>query len=139
MDADRRVLSVDTGDDGYEVFVGEGLLDEVGDLLTERIAVRRSPTARHVGLEDTYALVRKAVADHRTIRGRYISFAEGKQIRVTIDPYWLVFHERAWYAIGRSRTHRQTRTNLPYLWIHPCPRIRPCRRIRPCPRIHHQP
>jgi predicted DNA-binding transcriptional regulator YafY len=86
-----------------------GIRAAVGHM-SKRIAVRHSPTARHAGLEDTYALVRKAAADHRTIRSRYISFAEGKQIRVTIDPYWLVFHERAWYVIGRSREHGEIRT-----------------------------
>jgi len=78
--------------------------------MSQRLTIRRTPAARHNKLEDIYEVVRKAVADRRPIRGRYISFAEKKQIRVRLEPYWLLFHERAWYVIGRSRTHGQVRT-----------------------------
>jgi len=78
--------------------------------MSERLTIRRTPAARHVSLEDTYQAVRKAVADRRPIRGRYISFAERKQIRVHVEPYWLLFHERAWYVIGRSLSHNEIRT-----------------------------
>ena len=78
--------------------------------LSERLAVRRTPAARHDQLRQLYETARKAVADHRTLKGRYISFAEKKQIRVAVRPYWLVFHERAWYVIGHSRSHGEIRT-----------------------------
>ena len=83
--------------------------DAVGRL-SRRISVRRTPQARHDQLEPIYEAARAAVAAQQTVRGRYISFADRKQIRVQLDPYWLVFHERAWYLLGRSHQHREIRT-----------------------------
>lgn len=86
-----------------------GIRAAVGQL-SQHIAVRRTPQARHEKLEPIYDTARKAAAVQETVRGRYISFAERKQIRVKIDPYWLVFHERAWYLIGRCHQHKEART-----------------------------
>lgn len=86
-----------------------GIRAAVGHM-SERLAIRRTPAARHDQLQGLYETARKAVADRRAVRGRYISFAEKKQIRVTVRPYWLVFHERAWYIIGHSRSHGEVRT-----------------------------
>ena len=74
------------------------------------LTVRRSPVARHEGLEGAYHTVREAVARRHVLRGRYISFYEKKQIDVTMEPYWLVFHERAWYVIGRCCRNDDIRT-----------------------------
>jgi proteasome accessory factor B len=74
------------------------------------LVVRRAPVARHQGLEGAYQTVRRAVAERHVLRGRYISFHEKRQIDVTIEPYWLVFHERAWYVIGRCCRNDDTRT-----------------------------
>jgi proteasome accessory factor B len=78
--------------------------------LSRRVVIRRAPVARHDHLQASYELVRKAVAARRAITGRYISFHEKKQLRVEVEPYWLVFHERAWYCIGRSVDHGEVRT-----------------------------
>jgi proteasome accessory factor B len=78
--------------------------------MSRGVAIRRGPVARHDELEPAYETARKAIADRRALEGRYISFHEKKQIRVCLEPYWLVFHDRAWYVIGRSRTHRAVRT-----------------------------
>jgi proteasome accessory factor B len=86
-----------------------GIRDAVGRM-SQSIAVRRTPQARHVQLEPIYETARAAAAARQTVHGRYISFTERKQIRATIDPYWLVFHERAWYLVGRSHEHQEIRT-----------------------------
>ncbi len=78
--------------------------------LSRRVVIRRGPVARHDQLQAGYELVRKAVAARRAVTGRYISFHEKKQLRVEVEPYWLVFHERAWYCIGRSVEHGEVRT-----------------------------
>jgi len=74
------------------------------------LKVRRGPVARHDELEQIYQTVRKAVTRRRTLRGLYISFHEKKRIRVPIEPYWIVFHDRAWYVIGRCRQYKDIRT-----------------------------
>ncbi|MBN2584068.1 MAG: YafY family transcriptional regulator [Planctomycetes bacterium] len=81
----------------------------VGQMATG-LTVRRSPVARHKDLEGAYQTVRQAVARRRVLRGLYISFFEKRQIQVTVEPYWLVFHERAWYVIGRCSQHGDIRT-----------------------------
>lgn len=78
--------------------------------VADHMSIRRTPSARHDALGPVYQTARKAVAERRTVGGRYISFAERKQIRVELDPYWLVFHERAWYLIGHSHGHGAIRT-----------------------------
>jgi len=74
------------------------------------VVIRRGAVARHDKLEAVYETARKAVADRRALRGAYISFHEKKQIRVRLEPYWLVFQDRSWYVIGRSQEHRAIRT-----------------------------
>jgi proteasome accessory factor B len=77
---------------------------------TAGLAIRRSPVARHEGLEGIHQMVREAVVRRHVLRGKYISFNEKKQIDVTMEPYWLVFQERAWYVIGRCCRNDDIRT-----------------------------
>lgn len=81
----------------------------VGEL-AENVRIRRGPVARHDQLDETYETVRRAIATRHTLAGRYISFAEKRQLPVTVDPYWLVFHDRAWYLLGHSHGHGEVRT-----------------------------
>jgi len=86
-----------------------GLRATLGSLM-KHMAVRPGPVARHNTLHDAYDLVRRAILRRETLQCVYISFHDAAQIRTLLDPYWLLFHERAWYVIGRSHRDRAVRT-----------------------------
>jgi proteasome accessory factor B len=78
--------------------------------LAPHMAVRPGPTARHNALQDAYKTVQRAIVRREPLEAVYISFYEAGQIRTRLEPYWLLFNERAWYVIGRSSRHRAVRT-----------------------------
>jgi len=78
--------------------------------IVPNMAVRPGPTARHNALQEIYAAAQHAIAHRESVDAVYISFHDQGQIRTRIDPYWLLFSERAWYLIGRSSKHKAVRT-----------------------------
>ncbi len=86
-----------------------GLRATLGSLV-QHMAVRPGPMARHNALQQTYEGVRRALVRNETLQCVYISFHDGGQVRLRLDPYWLMFHERAWYVVGRSSRTRDVRT-----------------------------
>ncbi len=86
-----------------------GIRSAVGRL-AEGISIRRGRIARHDDLGPVYETLRKALAHRRPVELQYISFHDRKQLALVLEPYWLVFHDRAWYVIGHSRQHDDVRT-----------------------------
>ena len=86
-----------------------GLRTTLGSLV-RHMAVRTGPVARHNALHRTYDEVRRAILRSETLDCTYISFHDAAQIRTRLDPYWLLFNERAWYVIGHSHRDRAIRT-----------------------------
>jgi len=86
-----------------------GLRATLGNLI-QNMAVRPAATARHNALQEAYRTVQRAIIKRQTLEAAYISFHEAAKIRTLLDPYWLMFYERAWYLIGRSSRHRAIRT-----------------------------
>jgi len=80
------------------------------DRLARTIVVRPGPQAHHHALRATYRKVQDAIHHSRPLDVVYISFHDEGQIRTRIEPYWLMFNERAWYVIGKSSRHRSVRT-----------------------------
>jgi len=78
--------------------------------LIQNMAVRPGPMAHHNALQDAYRAVQKAILRHESLDAVYVSFHDTGQIRTRLEPYWLIFHERAWYVIGRSSKHKAVRT-----------------------------
>ena len=78
--------------------------------LVRNMAVRTGPTAKHNALQETYRLIQRAMVRREALDAVYISFHDEAQIHTRIEPYWLMFHERAWYVIGRSSRHKAVRT-----------------------------
>ncbi len=78
--------------------------------LVRHMTVRPSAVARHNALHRMYDAARRAVQARESLDCAYISFYEGGQIRLRLDPYWLLFHERAWYVIGHSHRAGEIRT-----------------------------
>ena len=86
-----------------------GLRAAVGSIV-RNMAVHPAPTARHNALQDTYYLAQRAIVRKEALDAVYISFHDAGQIRTRLEPYWLSFHDRAWYLVGRSSKHRGIRT-----------------------------
>jgi proteasome accessory factor B len=86
-----------------------GLRATLGSLV-RHMAVRPAATARHNALQEMYYLVQRAIVRGQALDAVYVSFHDAGQIRTRLDPYWLMFHERAWYVIGRSSKHSDIRT-----------------------------
>ena len=78
--------------------------------LIQRMAVRPGPVARHNALQEPYRLMQRAILRQEAIDTSYISFHDAGKIRLRLEPYWLMFNERAWYVIGYSSKHREVRT-----------------------------
>ncbi|MFC1783219.1 helix-turn-helix transcriptional regulator [Planctomycetota bacterium] len=73
-------------------------------------STRHAATARHLQLDETLTLLQQAIRQRRRVEITYISFFEKKQLPLTLHPYHLHFAQRAWYVIGYSQTHKETRT-----------------------------
>lgn len=78
--------------------------------IARKMTVRTGPTARHNALRETYHAIQRAILRHQPLEAVYISFHDTGQIRTRLEPYWLLFNERAWYVIGHSSRHRAIRT-----------------------------
>ena len=73
-------------------------------------SVRSAAPARHDQLNQTLALLQQAIQLRRQVEITYISFYEQKQMVLQLHPYHLHFAQRAWYVIGYSNFHKETRT-----------------------------
>jgi len=78
--------------------------------LARTVRVRPTPSARHNALRETYQQVQRAIVRRQPLDAVYISFHDAGQVRIRLEPYWLLFSERAWYVMGRSSKHRAVRT-----------------------------
>jgi len=86
-----------------------GLRAAIGAIVPH-MAVRTGPTARHNALQEAYRTVQRAIQRREPLEAVYVSFHDAGQIRTRLEPYWLLFNERAWYVIGRSSLHGNVRT-----------------------------
>ena len=85
------------------------LQSEIGELV-DAVDVRLS---RHHPLDQAqpyHELLMRALTTRRSVRLRYHSLFEQKELRTLFSPYRLFFARRSWYAIGRSSVHRAVRT-----------------------------
>jgi len=78
--------------------------------IVPRMALRPGPLARHNALQETYKVAQRAITRSESLDATYISFHDTGQIHTRLDPYWLLFNERAWYLIGHSSKHKGVRT-----------------------------
>ena len=72
--------------------------------------VKMAAQARHDKKEDTFALLQRAIRSKHKVKITYKSFYEQDIITTTLSPYHLYFGQRAWYVIGYSSCHQETRT-----------------------------
>lgn len=62
------------------------------------------------GCKPYYEQLLDAVANRHSVRIRYDSLADRKEIVTRLSPYRLFFSRRSWYVVGRSSVHRAKRT-----------------------------
>ena len=78
--------------------------------LMSKIDIWPAPLARHEHTGGFFAMIQKAIHQKRKLKMVYRSFTERERIRTTIDPYRLVFCQRAWYVVAYSSLHQSMRT-----------------------------
>ena len=79
------------------------------DSILDNTSIRLPARARHEGLEEIFALLQKAIRKHQKVQLKYRSLFEKKLITLTLSPYHLHYNQRAWYIIGHSSQHNETR------------------------------
>ncbi len=77
--------------------------------VTGAIRIRLGPGAALGDKQTVYQQLVDAISRRQCVRLQYDSYAEGAVIQTRLSPYRLMFSRRAWYVIGRSSLHRQTR------------------------------
>jgi predicted DNA-binding transcriptional regulator YafY len=85
------------------------LRDQLRDM-TAAIHIQPPPTNPLAGRRPVYEQLLDAIAGRRTVRIRYGSLKEEKEICTQLSPYRLFFSRRSWYVVGRSSLHRAKRT-----------------------------
>ena len=66
--------------------------------------VRLGPLSRHNHARDAFDMVHASIRHQKRLRCRYASLEDRARIEFGLNPYWLLFYGRAWYAIGHA-TH----------------------------------
>ncbi len=61
-------------------------------------------------LDNVFAQLQEAIRRNRKVKLMYSSLYENSDISLTLCPFHLMYHHRAWYVIGRSSIHKSTRT-----------------------------
>ncbi len=82
--------------------------DYCSDLMS-KIDIHPAPLARYEHTSGFFDMIQKAIHQTRKLKMVYRSFTERERIKTTLDPYRLVFCQRAWYVVGYSSLHESTR------------------------------
>jgi proteasome accessory factor B len=61
-------------------------------------------------LDRVFSQLQQAIWKNREVSLAYHSLYEGKDIATTLNPYHLMYNNRAWYVIGESSLHKSIRT-----------------------------
>lgn len=74
------------------------------------VSARLNPQAPMRLLDNTFEQLQKAIEKKRKVHLRYHSLFEGKSIELDLEPYHLLYNQRAWYILGLSSLHKTIRT-----------------------------
>jgi predicted DNA-binding transcriptional regulator YafY len=78
--------------------------------VTAALRIRPPPSNRLTGYKPVYEQLLEAAANRHSVRIRYGSLKEEKEIVTRLSPYGLLFSRRSWYVVGQSSIHRAKRT-----------------------------
>jgi predicted DNA-binding transcriptional regulator YafY len=76
----------------------------------EKIEVRLPSMADASCAREQFEIIWQAAQKQEKVTITYDSYYEGEEIQTELDPYKLMFINRAWYVIGYSSVHQETRT-----------------------------
>ena len=76
----------------------------------DSISTRLAPQAPANLLDKIFATLQVATATKRKVYLEYQSVYDDDLIKLELSPYHLMYNHRAWYVIGRSSIHKETRT-----------------------------
>ena len=76
----------------------------------QNVSARPGAQAPTKSLDTTFAQLQKAITKKHKVNIRYNSLFEGEVIELDLDPYHLLFNQRAWYVVGFSSMHESVRT-----------------------------
>lgn len=76
----------------------------------KNISTRSAAQAPTGQLDKTFAQLQQAIVKKREMHLTYHSLFEDSIIELTLYPYHLMYHHRAWYVIGHSSLHKSIRT-----------------------------
>jgi len=79
------------------------------DTALKHIFVRPGAQAPMNSLDATFAQLQKAITKRHKVNIRYNSLFEGEVIKLDLNPYHLLYNDRAWYVLGYSSLHKSVR------------------------------
>lgn len=85
-------------------------LQEYVAWINERTRISLGPRSQPERAGVWYEFFRDATAKRKSVVMTYASIWDGGTIETTLSPYFLTFHRRAWYCVGKSSLHNETRT-----------------------------
>lgn len=85
------------------------VLEHCGSWLSN-LSLHWPATSSVDAVSNLFNTVQRALADCHSIRVRYDSVYDGKEIDVLLDPLRLIFMARGWYLLAKSHQHGEVRT-----------------------------
>lgn len=79
------------------------------DTALKHIFVRPGAQAPMNSLDVTFAQLQKAITKKHKVSIRYNSLSAGEVVELDLNPYHLLYNDRAWYVLGYSSLHKSVR------------------------------
>jgi predicted DNA-binding transcriptional regulator YafY len=79
------------------------------DTALRHIFVRPRAQAPMNSLDVTFAQLQKAITKKHKVNIRYNSLSEGEVVELDLNPYHLLYNDRAWYVLGYSSLNKSVR------------------------------
>jgi len=79
------------------------------DTALKHIFVRPGAQAPMNSLDTTFAQLQRAITKRHKVNIRYNSLSEGEVVELVLNPYHLLYNDRAWYVLGYSSLHKSVR------------------------------
>jgi len=83
---------------------------ELSRATLDGVTVKLPPLVDAGRIEEVFTKMHRALAERRKVRMQYDSYFEGRAVETLASPYRILFENRAWYLVGHSSLHGETRT-----------------------------
>ena len=85
------------------------LREQLRNVVTS-VCIQTPPINPLEGCKPIYEQLLDAIVNRHSVRIRYESLQEQKELVTRLSPYRMFFSRRSWYVVGRSSLHRAKRT-----------------------------